>query len=150
MVDNVTISVTEDYPSLVPFFIENELEFTEDDDVPEDEIIKCWKAVDDEGNLVGGCILALRDGEFICDGIASDPKYRSIGLGKKLLKKLTDEVKQRGGDRIYLVARAPGFFKKNGFEIIPREEAPEFFECFTCPQYKKSCFPEVMRLSIQV
>ena len=38
-----TISETEDYEKLVPFFIENELEFTEEDaeEVPTD-VVRCW------------------------------------------------------------------------------------------------------------
>ena len=47
---------------------------------------------------------------------------------------------------MYLVARAPEFFRKNGFVTIPREEAPNFFECLTCPQYGKTCHPEVMKI----
>jgi N-acetylglutamate synthase-like GNAT family acetyltransferase len=70
------------------------------------------------------------------------------GLGKSLLLRLVDEVRLRGGKSIYLVARAPGFFAANGFEVVPRENAPNFFECFGCPQYNQSCFPEVMRLYV--
>ncbi|MDR0851087.1 MAG: GNAT family N-acetyltransferase [Clostridiales Family XIII bacterium] len=148
MIDKkITISVTEDYESLIPFFIENELEFSEADETPTD-IVKCWKAEDAEGRLIGGCVLARRDGEFICDGIATDPSYRGAGLGKELIELLLSEVKAQGGESLYLVARAPGFFAKNGFTAIPREGAPNFFECFTCPQYQKTCFPEVMRYII--
>ena len=46
---------------------------------------------------------------------------------------------------MYLVARAPGFFAKHGFKEVAREDAPNFFECFTCPQYGKTCHPQVMR-----
>ena len=62
---------------------------------------------------------------------------------------LTDETLKRGGSSIFLVARAPGFFRKSGFVTIERDEAPQFFECFTCPQYGTECRPEVMRLDIK-
>ena len=143
------ISVTEDYDKLVPFFIENDLEFTEEDaiQVPTD-LERCWEAVDDEGKLIGGFVLAKRQNEFIVDGIAVDPEYRGEKLGSALLKGGIEEAVKRGGRRIYLVARAPEFFRKHGFVTVPREEAPNFFECLTCPQYGVSCHPEVMRLDL--
>lgn len=144
---NFKISVTEDYEKLVPFFIENELEFSEEEPVPTD-LVKCWEIVDGDGKLIGGFVLAKREGEFIVDGIAVDPEYRKFKLGKALLEKGIEEALKKGAKRIYLVARAPGFFRKYGFVTIPREESPDFFECLTCPQYGISCHPEVMRLEL--
>ena len=140
------IYVTDEYEKLVPFFIENELEFTDEDmeEVPTD-LVKCWKMTDEDGKLIGGFVLAKREGEYICDGIAVDPAYRKAHLGKALLEEGMEEVKKLGGDSMYLVARAPGFFRKQGFETIAREDAPNFFECLTCPQYGVSCHPEVMK-----
>ena len=144
------ISETEDYEKLVPFFIENELEFTEEDaeEVPTD-VVKCWQITDADGRLVGGFVLALREGEYICDGIAIDNSLRGTGLGSQLLKLGLEETVKRGGDKMFLVARAPEFFRRNGFVTVPRQEAPNFFECLTCPQYGISCHPEVMRFDIE-
>ena len=139
----IEISVTEDYASLVPFFIENELEFSEDEPTPTD-IVKCWQALDD-GKLVGGFVLAKRDGEFICDGIAVDGSCRGMDLGRRLLRTGMEEARRHGAERMYLVARAPGFFRREGFEKVQREDAPDFFECLTCDQYGVTCHPEVMR-----
>lgn len=144
---NFKISVTEDYDKLVPFFIENQLEFSEEDPVPTD-LVKCWEITDGEGKLIGGFVLAKREGEFIIDGIAIDPSYRKHKLGKNLLERGIEEALKRGAKRIYLVARAPEFFRKHGFVTLPREEAPNFFECLTCPQYNISCHPEVMKLEL--
>lgn len=162
---NFKIRETEDYEKLVPFFIENELEFTEEDaeEVPTD-VIKCWEITEgtgkipthkpdgevsgESGRLIGAFVLAKREGEFICDGIAIDKEWRGTQLGKALLNLGTEEVLKLGGNRMYLVARAPEFFRKNGFETVAREEAPNFFECFSCPQYGKSCRPEVMRIDL--
>ena len=143
------ISETEDYEKLVPFFIENELEFTEEDaeEVPTD-VVKCWQITDADGRLVGGFVLALREGEYICDGIAIDDSLRGTGLGSQLLKLGLEETVKRGGERMFLVARAPEFFRRNGFVTVPRQEAPNFFECLTCPQYGISCHPEVMKIEL--
>lgn len=138
---------TDEYAKLVEFMIANQLEFTEEDaeEVPTD-LVKCWEITDSAGNLIGGFVLAKRQGEYICDGIAVDGSRRGENLGTELLNKGIEETKSLGGRSIYLVARAPEFFRKNGFVTIPREEAPNFFECLTCPQYGKTCHPEVMKI----
>lgn len=145
---NFRISVTEDYEKLVPFFIENDLEFSEEEPVPTD-LVKCWEITDGEDKLIGGFVLAKREGEFIIDGIAIDPEYRKYGLGSVLLDNGIEEALKCGAESIYLVARAPEFFRKQGFETVSREDAPDFFECLTCPQYAVTCHPEVMKLQLQ-
>ena len=138
----IEIRETEDYDKLVPFFIRNGLEFSEEDPTPTD-LVRCWEAVEDD-NLIGGFTLAMRDGEYICDGIAVEEAYRRRDLGRAMLRLGEEETIRRGGRRMYLVARAPGFFRREGFETVPREGAPNFFECLTCDQYGVSCHPEVM------
>lgn len=161
---NYVIATTGDYERLVPFFVANDLEFPDEEDyeVPTD-LVQCWKVTEgaqpepdedsaeyktDRHRLIGGFVLAERQGEFIVDGIAVDPEYRKENLGKALLDLGIAETRKRGGKRIFLVARAPGFFRKSGFVTVPREEAPNFFECLTCPQYGVDCHPEVMRLDL--
>ena len=74
------IAVTSDYDSLVPMFIENRLEFGMDEPVPTD-LVKCWSVTDDDGKIQGGAVLAMRQGEYICDGIAVNPEYRKANIG---------------------------------------------------------------------
>ena len=143
-----TMRSTDEYERLVRFFVENQLEFDGDDEVDTD-IVKCWKITQGDDYLVAGCVLAKREEEYIIDGIAVDKVMRKTGMGKILVDKVISEVKKLGGERIYLVARAPGFFRKLGFEAIDPSEAPNFFECKQCPQYQVSCHPEVMKLEIE-
>ncbi|MGL4484476.1 MAG: GNAT family N-acetyltransferase [Anaerovoracaceae bacterium] len=138
-----------DYETLVSFFIENELEFSEEEPVPTD-LVKCWRADDpNTGELKAAAVLAKREGKFILDGIAVESSLRGGKIGETLLEEVINETKSRHGNEIYLVARAPEFFRKNGFVDIAREEAPNFFECLTCPQYGETCFPEVMKKELQ-
>lgn len=143
-----TMRSTDEYERLVRFFVENQLEFDGDEEVDTD-IVKCWKITQGDDYLVAGCVLAKREEEYIIDGIAVDKVMRKTGMGKILVDKVISEVKKLGGERIYLVARAPGFFRKLGFEAIDPSEAPNFFECKQCPQYQVSCHPEVMKLEIR-
>ena len=99
--------------------------------------------------LIGGCVLALRQGKYIIDGIAVDRLFRKFGIGRIMVDKVIKEIKERGGSELFLVARAPGFFRTLGFETVDPSEAPLFFECAQCPQYQKTCHPEIMRLEIR-
>lgn len=141
------IEITDDYDTLKYFYYENDLEIDVEEPMPQ-EVVRNWKAVDNEGKLLGGITLSTREGEFIIDGIAVDSEYRMLDIGRKLLDTAIEEMSDRGGKRLYLVARAPSFFRKCGFETVEKKVAPEFFECFGCPQYGERCFPEVMKLEI--
>lgn len=147
---NLIMSIAEEdeYQRLMVFFAENHLEVDAEEAVPTD-VIRTWK-ITPEGSdkLVGAVALSQRQGEYIIDGIAVDEEYRKTNIGKTLLDEAISVVKDRGGKRIYLVARAPGFFRKSGFATIPRDEAPMFFECLTCPQYGVDCHPEVMLMEV--
>ena len=139
---------TDEYERLVKFFVEQGLEFNGDEEVDTD-IIRCYKVThENEDHLVGGFVIAKREGEYIIDGIAVEPIYRKMQIGKIMLEKAVKVVKDLGGNRIYLVARAPGFFRKYGFVSIEPEDAPNFFECKQCPQFQKTCHPEVMKLEM--
>lgn len=138
---------TDEYERLVKFFVENQLEFDGDEEVDTD-IIKCYKMTEDNDVLVGGAVLAKREERYIIDGIAVDEKYRNQKIGDILLSKIIEEVKTLGGKELFLVARAPGFFRKNGFVQVDENKAPNFFECKQCPQYKVTCHPEIMKLVI--
>lgn len=144
-----TIKETKDHKSLVELFKKEGLETGVQELVPT-EIVKCWAVtVGEEHTLIGGAVLAKRQGNYIVDGVAMDAEFQNMRLGHELMMKLIEEVLIVKGEAIYLVAKAPAFFKTIGFESIPREEGPDFFECNSCEQYGKLCHPEVMKLALQ-
>ena len=117
---NYVITTTDDYERLVPFFVANDLEFPDEEDyeVPTD-LVQCWKVTEgaqpepdedsaeykiDRHRLIGGFVLAERQGEFIVDGIAVDPEYRKEKLGKALLDLGIAETRKRGGKKILVAA----------------------------------------------
>ena len=142
----VRIDITYDHEQLNRFYEDNGLEISEEDPVGTDAL-KSWLLYVEDA-FAGACTLAYRQGDYIIDGIAVDERFRGGMYGTKLLEEAIQEVKERGGRVLYLVARAPEFFRANGFLTVNREDAPEFFECAGCDQYGKTCFPEVMRLDI--
>lgn len=137
-----------EYKDLQQFYRINHLEITEEDPIPTD-LVQSWKVVPKGGGaLVGAVTLALRQGEYIIDGIAVEESRRKTNIGRALLAEAVGRVRDLGGKRIYLVARAPGFFRTQGFATLERELAPNFFECATCPQYGVDCRPEVMWMEV--
>ena len=61
------------------------------------------------------------------------------------MNNVLNEIKALNGTNIYLTAKDPKFFEKNGFIIIEKEEAPDFSDCFMCPDYKVCCFPKILK-----
>lgn len=142
------MSQTDDYERLVGFFVENGLEFDGYEEVDTD-IIRCYKVTAAEDKLAGGIVLAKREGRFIIDGIAVDPEYRKHKIGKIMLYKIIDVAREMGAKELYLVARAPEFFKKYDFVPVDADRAPNFFECKYCPQYRVTCHPEILKLTLE-
>ena len=128
----IRLSVTDDYDALVPFFIENELEFSEEEPPVTEEIVKLWKitedSFDEEGDpfdsrIIGGFVLAKRQGEFICDGIAVDPEYREHGLGHELVAAVENWARESGASGVRVNAAdtmndALTFYKSMGYNYI--------------------------------
>ena len=138
-----------DYPELVQFFMDNGLEYGDEDkyDTDTDEVASYKVMYGDE--LAGAVCLAKRDGEFIIDGIAVKEEYRKKKLGKLLLDKAISTAKELGATSIYLNARAPKFYEAYGFKAVKANEAPFFYECLDCDQYGKTCHPEIMKYVIK-
>ncbi len=141
------LGTTDEYDALVNMFMRYGLEFSVEEPLPTD-LIQCWKGEDEKGVLIGGCVLAMRGGEYIIDGIAVIPGHRHKKIASRLMNLALEEVKKRKGERVYLVAKAPEFFKKIGFKVIEFKDVTKLFDCRSCPQFQKSCFPEVMMLTL--
>lgn len=62
------------------------------------------------------------------------------------IARITREYEER---KLYLVAKKFAVFKNMDFNIIKREEAPSFSECFECPDFQKTCFPKIMVKSLK-
>ncbi|HHU70172.1 MAG TPA: GNAT family N-acetyltransferase [Thermoanaerobacterales bacterium] len=143
------IEHTEDYNVLEELFIKSGIEVGNEPIVTEK--LKCWKAVHDHGGvgtLIGGAILGKRGAYYVVDGIAVEPEYRKMKIGTIMLDKLVEYAKEIGIKKLWLMAKAPGFFKNYGFATVKREDAPNIFGCFNCDRYGKDCKPEPMVLDL--
>ncbi|MBQ1715155.1 MAG: hypothetical protein II035_02240, partial [Firmicutes bacterium] len=72
---------TDEYQRLTEFMTRFGLEFG-DDELLGNQVIKCWKVVQEPDYLTGGIILSKRQGEYILNGIAVDAPLRKSGIGR--------------------------------------------------------------------
>ena len=143
---------TDDYDAIVKFLIDNDLEFgdeEEDSDPHPAEVLRCWQVLHgEEKHMCAACVLAKKEGKFIIDGIAVEKIYRGMGIGKILMNKAVETVREMGGTELYLNAREPGFYFALGFKEADKDLAPHFYECMNCPQYGRGCDPKIMVLEV--
>ena len=85
---------------------------------------------------LGSFVVAKDDGRVIaCSGaeayqfaalirsVVVSPEYRSIGLGRRMVREILDRLSSRGLREFYLLTTgAEAWFKKRGFKPIDRDE----------------------------
>jgi amino-acid N-acetyltransferase len=55
--------------------------------------------------------------------VAVDPEYRSMGLGRRMVREILDRLSSLGLREFYLLTTdAEGWFRKRGFKVIDRDE----------------------------
>ncbi|MCX8029822.1 MAG: N-acetyltransferase [Brevinematales bacterium] len=62
--------------------------------------------------------------------------FQGKGIGKMLVERGLEIVKQVGVKRVFVLTRSEGFFKKLGFETVEKEIFPEkvWSDCILCPK----------------
>lgn len=146
--ESIVIKKSMNFRDMLPMFIEEGLEFKPDDPDPEGLLV-CFEMMDAaSGKRIGGGSLAKAYGEFLIRSVAVKKAYQGKGLGKKLVEYMIEEAKSWDAKRLLLTAKVPGFYKKLGFTVIPREDAPPISDCTSCPQFHNGCDSEIMRLEL--
>ena len=138
------ITETGDYRELTPLFISSGLEMNHEGDCPA-ELVTCWKAEDEHGKPAGGVTIENRKGYYIIGDIAVREELRHGKIATEMMKVAMKRLEDMGVREVYLVAKAPKFFETLGFYYLKPEETPEIFNCKTCEQRGKKCFPEFMK-----
>lgn len=95
--------------------------------------------------------LSRRFGVTVLDYIAVNGSQRKGGIGSILIDRIKKKCRDLNEKKIYLTAKARGFFLKNGAREIG-EKSPLYSvllgECAECDQRGKECFPVVMEIDI--
>lgn len=139
---------SKDFEGMLPMFIEEGLEFEADTKAP-DSLLLCfelYERISDE--RIGGISLTYEYGEYVIRSVAIRSDHQGRGLGKYLVSTAIEEAVQWGAKRVMLTAKVPDFYKKMGFYIIPRENAPEISECQKCRHFHNGCDSEIMMYDV--
>ena len=141
--NNIVIKEFKEHEQLVDFYISRGIEFNDDKKFFHPPILSYIAEINN--NFVGAITICKEGNDFILDEVAVVENYEKQGVCTALVNFAISKIKKEYGEsKFYLVAKNPEVFKNMGFNIIQREEAPNFSECFSCPDFQKICFPEIM------
>ncbi|MGN1269019.1 MAG: GNAT family N-acetyltransferase [Candidatus Aphodocola sp.] len=140
---NIKIKEFNSHDKLVDFYISRGIEFNDDRQYFHPPIFSYIAEIDN--TFVGAITVCKEDNNFILDEVAVIEGKERQGICTSLVNTAINRIEQEYGDnKFYLVAKNPDIFKSMGFNIIKRDEDLSFSECFSCPDFKNKCFPEIM------
>ncbi len=128
---------TQDHNSIIPFYRENSLEVS-DNIVSEDGAVVSF-VLKNENKIFAAATLSNRLGIYILDYIAVDVSLRRDGVGAKILGEILKEARVLGANKVYLTAKAPEFFKRQGFYEGSPKGIDMNADCVDCPEYNNGC-----------
>jgi N-acetylglutamate synthase-like GNAT family acetyltransferase len=141
-VSDVTIRPLDDLAAMRRLGVASGIEDEGRDDAG---VLAAWGAYDGD-RLVGALCLERQDELATPNWLAVDKDHRRRGVAAALYAALEREAVARGIPRLWVTARAPGFFLAQGFEVVPPgpERDALLGECPQCPQYGRDCTPEAL------
>lgn len=117
----------------------------EDSDRGDEDVYAAWGAF--AGDVLAGSIVLerLQDLDTV-NWMAVDEAHRGRGLASRLYAALEREARSRGMARLWVTARAPGFFVAQGYgPVEPGAEWETLLgECPQCEQYGRGCSPQAL------
>lgn len=133
---------------LIDFYMTRGLEFGEDKQYYCKSLFTYVAIINNV--IIGAITIGIEKEYFVLDSIVVDSNYEKKGIGTKLYNIAIERIKKENPNaKIYLIAKNAEFFLNKGFKIIRREEAPEFSDCFNCPDFQKTCKPKIMLLELK-
>ena len=117
----------------------------EGDGRDDEGILAAWGARD--GDRLVGCLALERfAGMDTANWLAVEEGYRRRGVAAALYAALELEARARGLRRLWVTARAPGFFLAQGFEPAPPGDQRDALlgGCLDCEQFGRDCEPQAL------
>jgi amino-acid N-acetyltransferase len=67
--------------------------------------------------------------------LAVEERFNGLGVGRQLIEAALEDGRALGISRVYALTYVVDYFKKFGFEIIPKSELPNkvWADCVNCP-----------------
>lgn len=107
-------------------------------------------AVDENDNLIGCCASAVCWEDMAeIKSLAVKEEYKHQGIGKKLVEKGIEELKELGVTKVFTLTYSVAFFEKIGFVLTDKKKLPQkiWTECIYCPKFP-DCGEEAMMMEV--
>jgi len=100
--------------------------------------LRDFVVAEEDKKVVGCCALhSCWEGLGEIKSLAVSEEYHHKGIGEKLVQFCLEEAPQLGLEKIFVLTYIPDFFKKFGFQEVPKEKLPHkvWKECLACPKF---------------
>lgn len=88
---------------------------------------------------IAGCVALHITWEDLAEvkSLAVKEEYKKRGIGKSLLNECIEDAKKLGIKKVFALSYMPEYFKRFGFNEVPKEKLPHkiWGECIRCPKF---------------
>jgi len=102
------------------------------------ENVREFFVYEDKDLIVGVCALHILWEDLAeIRSLAVAEEYQKQGIGKELVLACLKDAEDLGIDRVFALTNSPEFFKKLGFEEVPKNELPQkvWADCIRCSKF---------------
>lgn len=96
-----------------------------------------WVSLGNGG--IAGCVALHITWEDLAEvkSLAVKEEYKKRGIGKSLLNECIEDAKKLGIKKVFALSYMPEYFKRFGFNEVPKEKLPHkiWGECIRCPKF---------------
>lgn len=101
------------------------------------ENLQAFLVVELNGAIAGCCALEVIWSDLAeIKSLAVDAASKGKGIGSLLVDAATEQAKELGVPRVFALTLEPEFFKKQAFDVVPKEALPMkvWSDCARCPK----------------
>jgi N-acetylglutamate synthase-like GNAT family acetyltransferase len=115
-----------------------------------DNLLAQFVIRDSKGRMEAAARLEFTFDHPFVEEVAVREDLRGRGLGIKVVGAVLEEARKRGIRTIWVMARAPGFFRNMGFAEAPEKELLEklIAQCDECRDYRSVCNPKLLKKTL--
>lgn len=114
------------------------------------ETLRDFTVAEQDGHIVGtGALTLAWDGLAEVRALTVSPQHLRSGLGLKIIDAITDEARQLGISKLFVLTYHPEFFATAGFAEICKEALPHkvWRDCINCSKFP-NCDETAMTLEL--
>lgn len=126
------------YNLIEPYVSSGDLLPRSKDDIAEN--IRNFIVAEVDGEVVGSIAIKFYGKEVTeFRTLAVKKEFQGKGIGRKLVERGLDIVRNLGVRRVFVLTRNEGFFRKLGFKVVRKEIFPEkvWFDCRECSKFSE-------------